>query len=100
MDANADLAKLALDYHAYPTPGEISVTPTKTLANQDDLSLTSSTGVAVESIAIHAAGPDAPAKYTSHSNLVGVTTNAHAMLGLGKNGQIAPHTAREGQGQL
>lgn len=22
MDANADLAKLALDYHAYPTPGK------------------------------------------------------------------------------
>ena len=27
------LTKLALDYHAYPTPGKISVTPTKTLAN-------------------------------------------------------------------
>jgi malate dehydrogenase (oxaloacetate-decarboxylating)(NADP+) len=27
------LTKMALDYHAYPTPGKISVTPTKTLAN-------------------------------------------------------------------
>ena len=24
------LTKMALDYHAYPTPGKISVTPTKT----------------------------------------------------------------------
>ena len=39
MDANADLAKLALDYHASPVPGKISVMPTKPLANQDDLSL-------------------------------------------------------------
>ena len=36
---NQNLEKLALDYHAFPTPGKISVTPTKPLANQDDLSL-------------------------------------------------------------
>ena len=56
MDANADLAKLALDYHAYPTPGKISVVPTKTLANQDDLSLAYSPGVASACMVIHAEG--------------------------------------------
>lgn len=53
------LAKLALDYHAYPTPGKISVTPTKTLANQDDLSLAYSPGVAAACMAIFDQGDDA-----------------------------------------
>ncbi len=34
MDAKADLEKRALDYHAYPSPGKVSVVPTKPLANQ------------------------------------------------------------------
>ena len=46
------LTKMALDYHAYPTPGKISVVPTKTLANQDDLSLAYSPGVAAACMAI------------------------------------------------
>ena len=46
------LTKRALDYHAYPTPGKISVVPTKTLANQDDLSLAYSPGVAAACMAI------------------------------------------------
>ena len=29
--------KSALDYHRFPTPGKIEVTPTKPLANQRDL---------------------------------------------------------------
>ena len=36
----------ALDYHRYPSPGKISVTPTKVLSNQRDLSLAYSPGVA------------------------------------------------------
>jgi len=100
MDANADLAKLALDYHAYPTPGKISVTPTKTLANQDDLSLAYSPGVAVASMAIHADGADAAAKYTSRANLVGVVTNGTAVLGLGNIGPLAAKPVMEGKGCL
>ena len=37
----------ALHYHEFPRPGKISVTPTKQLANQRDLALAYSPGVAV-----------------------------------------------------
>jgi len=100
MDANADLSKLALDYHAYPSPGKISVTPTKTLANQDDLSLAYSPGVAVASMAIHQGGEEAAAMYTSRSNLVGVVTNGTAVLGLGNIGPLAAKPVMEGKGCL
>jgi malate dehydrogenase (oxaloacetate-decarboxylating)(NADP+) len=100
MDAKADLAKLALDYHAYPTPGKISVTPTKTLANQDDLSLAYSPGVAVACMAIHEEGEPAASRYTSRSNLVGVVTNGTAVLGLGNIGPLAAKPVMEGKGCL
>ena len=100
MDAKADLSKLALDYHANPQPGKISVTPTKTLANQDDLSLAYSPGVAVASMAIHEGGEEAAAKYTSRSNLVGVITNGTAVLGLGNIGPLAAKPVMEGKGCL
>ena len=100
MDAKADLSKLALDYHANPRPGKISVTPTKTLANQDDLSLAYSPGVAVASMAIYEGGEEAAAKYTSRSNLVGVVTNGTAVLGLGNIGPLAAKPVMEGKGCL
>lgn len=37
----------ALHYHANPRPGKISVTPIKALANQRDLALAYSPGVAI-----------------------------------------------------
>ena len=40
------LRKSALDYHRLPTPGKISVVPTKALLNQRDLALAYSPGVA------------------------------------------------------
>ena len=98
MDEN--LVKLALDYHAYPTPGKISVTPTKPLANQDDLSLAYSPGVAHACMAIHAGGDEAAAKYTSRANLVGVITNGTAVLGLGNIGPLASKPVMEGKGCL
>ncbi len=98
MDEN--LEKLALDYHAYPTPGKISVTPTKPLANQDDLSLAYSPGVAAACMAIFAGGDEAAAKYTSRSNLVGVVTNGTAVLGLGNIGPLASKPVMEGKGCL
>jgi malate dehydrogenase (oxaloacetate-decarboxylating)(NADP+) len=100
MDAKADLSKLALDYHANPRPGKISVTPTKTLANQDDLSLAYSPGVAVASMAIYEEGEEAAARYTSRSNLVGVITNGTAVLGLGNIGPLAAKPVMEGKGCL
>ncbi len=98
MDEN--LSKLALDYHAYPTPGKISVTPTKPLANQDDLSLAYSPGVAAACMVIHAEGDEAAAKYTSRSNLVAVITNGTAVLGLGNIGPLASKPVMEGKGCL
>ena len=76
-----DLNQLALDYHAQPRPGKISVTPTKPLSNQFDLSLAYSPGVAAACMAIDAEGDDAAARYTSRANLVGVITNGTAVLG-------------------
>ena len=41
-----DLVAAALEYHRHPTPGKISVVPTKALINQRDLALAYSPGVA------------------------------------------------------
>ncbi|HEX7385769.1 MAG TPA: NADP-dependent malic enzyme [Castellaniella sp.] len=100
MDLNDDRAKRALDYHAYPTPGKISVVPTKPLANQDDLTLAYSPGVAAASMAIYAEGEPAATKYTSRGNLVGVVTNGTAVLGLGNIGPMAAKPVMEGKGCL
>ncbi|CAM3959687.1 NADP-dependent malic enzyme [Bordetella tumulicola] len=94
------LTKRALDYHAYPTPGKISVVPTKTLANQDDLSLAYSPGVAAACMAIFDQGEDAASMYTSRANLVGVITNGTAVLGLGNIGPLAAKPVMEGKGCL
>ena len=40
------LRKAALEYHEFPVPGKIAVTPTKQLTNQRDLALAYSPGVA------------------------------------------------------
>lgn len=100
MDPKDDITQLALDYHSYPSPGKISVVPTKPLANQDDLSLAYSPGVAAVSMAIYAGGADAAALYTSRSNLVGVITNGTAVLGLGNIGPLAAKPVMEGKGCL
>lgn len=46
------LRDAALEYHRAPTRGKISVTPTKGLVNQRDLSLAYSPGVAYACLAI------------------------------------------------
>ena len=46
------LRDAALEYHRLPTPGKISVSPTKGLTNQHDLSLAYSPGVAYACLAI------------------------------------------------
>ncbi|GGE73407.1 NADP-dependent malic enzyme [Paenalcaligenes hominis] len=100
MEAKSDLAQRALDYHAHPTPGKISVVPTKTLADADDLSLAYSPGVAFACMAIHEDGDEAAAKYTSRANLVGVISNGTAVLGLGNIGPLASKPVMEGKGCL
>jgi malate dehydrogenase (oxaloacetate-decarboxylating)(NADP+) len=93
------LKQSALAYHQHPRPGKISVTPTKPLSNQLDLSLAYSPGVAAACEAIHAEPLDAQ-KYTSRGNLVGVITNGTAVLGLGNIGPLAAKPVMEGKGCL
>ena len=89
----------ALHYHAHPRPGKISVTPIKQLANQRDLALAYSPGVAVPCLEIQR-DPSLAAKYTARSNLVGVITNGTAVLGLGNIGPLASKPVMEGKGVL
>jgi len=89
----------ALDYHRYPQPGKISVTPTKVLSNQRDLSLAYSPGVAAACDAI-VEDPAEAANLTARSNLIGVVTNGTAVLGLGNIGPLAAKPVMEGKGVL
>src|SRR3954462_13854395 len=89
----------ALDYHEFPTPGKISTAPTKSLANQRDLALAYSPGVAYACTAI-AADPREAATLTSRANLVGVITNGTAVGGLGNIGALAGKPVMEGKGCL
>ncbi|MFT4172163.1 MAG: NADP-dependent malic enzyme [Rhodocyclaceae bacterium] len=89
----------ALEYHAFPRPGKISVTPTKALINQRDLSLAYSPGVAAACDAI-VDDPACASRYTSRGNLIGVVTNGTAVLGLGAIGPLAAKPVMEGKGVL
>ena len=89
----------ALHYHEFPRPGKISVTPIKQLANQRDLALAYSPGVAIPCLEIQR-DPALAAKYTARSNLVGVITNGTAVLGLGNIGPLASKPVMEGKGVL
>jgi malate dehydrogenase (oxaloacetate-decarboxylating)(NADP+) len=97
--AEKALRDAALDYHRSPTRGKISVTPTKPLSNQRDLSLAYSPGVAYACLAIEQ-DPALAAEYTSRGNLVGVITNGTAVLGLGDIGPLAGKPVMEGKGCL
>jgi malate dehydrogenase (oxaloacetate-decarboxylating)(NADP+) len=97
--AEQALRDAALEYHRSPTRGKIAVTPTKPLANQRDLSLAYSPGVAYACLAIEE-DPSLAADYTSRANLVGVVTNGTAVLGLGNIGPLAGKPVMEGKGCL
>src|SRR6476659_1242924 len=93
------LRAAALEYHEFPRPGKISIAPTKALANQRDLSLAYSPGVAYACTAIRD-DPTLAAKYTIRGNLVAVVTNGSAVLGLGNIGALAGKPVMEGKGCL
>ena len=104
MDKHLSPAEVALrdaarEYHRSPTRGKISVTPTKPLSNQRDLSLAYSPGVAYPCLDIQA-DPSLAAEFTSRGNLVGVITNGTAVLGLGDIGPLAGKPVMEGKGCL
>ena len=89
----------ALDFHSEPTPGKISMAPTKPMATQRDLSLAYSPGVAVPVLAI-AADADKAYDYTAKGNMVAVISNGTAILGLGNLGHMASKPVMEGKSVL
>ncbi|MCF6303706.1 MAG: NADP-dependent malic enzyme, partial [Devosiaceae bacterium] len=90
------LREAALHFHKWPLPGKLEITPTKPLANQRDLALAYSPGVAAPCEEI-AKDPEKAADYTARSNLVGVITNGTAVLGLGAIGALASKPVMEGK---
>ncbi len=98
MEKNT-LKEDALEYHENGRPGKIEVIPTKATANQRDLSLAYSPGVAepCNEIASH---PEDVYRYTAKGNLVAVISNGTAVLGLGDIGPEASKPVMEGKGLL
>ena len=94
-----DLRESALDYHRNPRPGKIEISATKPLANQRDLALAYSPGVAVPCEMI-AEDPGRAAEFTDRGNLVAVVTNGTAVLGLGDIGPLAAKPVMEGKAVL
>lgn len=99
MNTNNELSDNALNYHAYPVAGKISVTPTKSLSSQKDLALAYSPGVAYPCEEI-AKNPLSAGQYTSRANLVGIISNGSAVLGLGNIGALASKPVMEGKACL
>ncbi len=89
----------ALEYHAFPRPGKVEVVPSKRCADQRDLSLAYSPGVAEACTAIHS-DVSLSAAYTNRNNLVAVVSNGTAVLGLGNIGPHAAKPVMEGKGVL
>src|SRR5881296_1727659 len=82
-----DFRDSALEYHRLPRPGKLAVVATKPLANQRDLALAYSPGVAAACDLI-VADPAEAATVTGRANLVAVVTNGTAVLGLGAIGPL------------
>jgi malate dehydrogenase (oxaloacetate-decarboxylating)(NADP+) len=89
----------ALDYHAGPPAGKLSIVPTKPCRTQRDLSLAYSPGVAVPCKEIER-DPSLAYKYTAKGNLVAVVSNGTAVLGLGNIGAQASKPVMEGKAVL
>src|SRR4051812_15029964 len=94
-----DLHSAALAYHRLPRPGKLEIQATKPLANQRDLALAYSPGVAAACTAI-AQNPAEAASLTIRANLVAVVSNGTAVLGLGNIGPLASKPVMEGKAVL
>ncbi|EGN75571.1 malic enzyme [Idiomarina sp. A28L] len=95
----SDFRQQALDYHALPTPGKISIELTKPAETVRDLALAYSPGVA-EPVRAIAENPDDVYRYTAKGNLVAVISNGTAILGLGNLGPAASKPVMEGKALL
>src|SRR5438876_11953571 len=94
-----DLHSAALAYHRFPKPGKLEIRAIKPLANQRDLALAYSPGVAAACTAI-AQNPAEAASLTIRANLVAVVSNGTAVLGLGNIGPLAGKPVMEGKAVL
>ena len=94
-----DFRRAALDYHRLPRPGKLAIEATKRMANQHDLGLAYTPGVAAACEAI-VDDPDNARLYTARGNLVGVISNGTAVLGLGNIGALAGKPVMEGKAVL
>ena len=94
-----DLHASALAYHRLPRPGKLEIQAIKPLANQRDLALAYSPGVAAACTAI-AENPAEAATLTTRANLVAVVSNGTAVLGLGNIGPLASKPVMEGKAVL
>jgi malate dehydrogenase (oxaloacetate-decarboxylating)(NADP+) len=94
-----DLHAAALAYHRLPRPGKLEIQAIKPLANQRDLALAYSPGVAAACTEI-AGNPAEAASLTSRANLVAVVSNGTAVLGLGNIGPLASKPVMEGKAVL
>lgn len=89
----------ALRYHRQHPPGKMEISATKPLANQYDLALAYSPGVAAACDLI-VDDPAEAASVTSRANQVAVITNGSAVLGLGNIGPLAAKPVMEGKAVL
>ncbi|MDA9402018.1 NADP-dependent malic enzyme [Bradyrhizobium sp. CCBAU 45389] len=94
-----DLHQAALAYHRLPRPGKLEIQASKPLANQRDLALAYSPGVAAACTEI-AKNPAEAATLTTRANLVAVVSNGTAVLGLGNIGPLASKPVMEGKAVL
>jgi len=99
MSYSDDLHNAALAYHRQPRPGKLEIQSTKPLANQRDLALAYTPGVAAACTEI-VGNPTEAASLTARANLVGVVTNGTAVLGLGNIGPLASKPVMEGKAVL
>src|SRR5580700_9905338 len=99
MSYSEDLSSAALAYHRLPRPGKLEIQAIKPLANQRDLALAYSPGVAAACMEI-AANPAEAATLTTRANLVAVVSNGTAVLGLGNIGPLASKPVMEGKAVL
>lgn len=98
-DKNETFKQASLNYHRYPRPGKLEITPTTNLDTQSDLARAYSPGVAYACSLIEE-DPATAAEFTARGNLVGVVSNGTAVLGLGNIGPLASKPVMEGKAVL